>query len=99
MIEQRQLLALAYGISLWDSTQRSLEALRAVGHHVPYSTLATIAIELNDMVLRWPTAHDGGVETYGVMNTRIAAEAARYLAEHWKELDELLQESEKKPWT
>ena len=92
---ERQLLTLAYGIALWASTQRSIEALVQVGQSVPYSTRATVAIELNDMVLRWPTAQaEGMVETPPVMTDRVVAEVRRYLAEHGDELETLLNESE-----
>ena len=92
---ERQMLVLAYGIALWSSTQRSLNALRAVGERVPYSTMATVAIELNDMVLRWPTAQfEGMVETRDVMTARVDDEVRRYLAEHGDELERLLNESE-----
>lgn len=85
-MDQRQQLALAFGIAEYATVLDSMEALQRVGQRVPYTVIGKVQSEMKHLLLAWH-----GAQGYVTMRpiTTVVDECRSYVAQHGDELAEM----------
>jgi hypothetical protein len=88
MDEQRERLLLAYAVATYDTSLRSMEALREAGVAVGYGTTGAIRRSLIQFAARWDAMHGHHLWREERLPL-IVAEAREHCTTNQSEIDEL----------